>query len=137
MSSVEAGAMSAVETGQMSAAEPRQMCSVARTDICLFSILNVQVSEVSLSQYHNVQVSDRRSGPTSAKNCPKWVQNGRQVLRIDPCESPSHFIASRTGFAPKIRQNVAQTLDQPPPAAATCRGNVSSSVFFDRVNINC
>ena len=78
MSSVETGQMSAVETGQMSAAETGQMSSVARTDICLVSTHNVEVSEVSivsmfqsqksqLSQYHNVQVSDRRSGPKSTK----------------------------------------------------------------------
>ena len=40
--------MSAVETGQMSAAETGQMSSVARTDICLASTHNVDVSEVSI-----------------------------------------------------------------------------------------
>ena len=39
--------MSAVVTGQMSAAETGQMSSVARTDICLVSTHNVDVSEVS------------------------------------------------------------------------------------------
>ena len=47
MCSVETGQMSAVETGQMSAAETGQMSPVARTDTCLVSILNVEVSEVS------------------------------------------------------------------------------------------
>ena len=47
MSSVETGQMSAVETGQMSAAETGQMFSVARTDTCLVSTHNVDVSEVS------------------------------------------------------------------------------------------
>ena len=56
MSAVEAGQMSAVETGQMSAVATRQMSaaetgkisSVARTDICLVSIHNVDVPEVSI-----------------------------------------------------------------------------------------
>ena len=36
-----------VETGQMSSDETRQMSSVARTDICLVSVHNVEVSDVS------------------------------------------------------------------------------------------
>ena len=78
MSAVETGQMSAAETGQMSVVEKRQMSSVARTDICLGSTHIVAVSEVStlpvlksqksqLWQCHNVQVSDRRSGPKSTK----------------------------------------------------------------------
>ena len=74
MSAAETGQMSAVETGQMSSDETRQMSSVARTDICLVSTQNVDVSEVStvpmlksqksqLWQHHNAQVSDKRSGP--------------------------------------------------------------------------
>ena len=55
MSSVETGQLSAVETGQMSAAEKgqmsvvetRQMSSVARSDICLVSTHNVEVSDKS------------------------------------------------------------------------------------------
>ena len=47
MSAVETGQMSSAETGQMSAVETQQMSSVARTDICLVSTHNVQVSEVS------------------------------------------------------------------------------------------
>ena len=39
--------MSAVEIGQMSAAETGQMSSVARTEICLVSVHNVEVSEVA------------------------------------------------------------------------------------------
>ena len=74
---------------------------------------NVQVSEVSI-----VQVADRRSGPKIDENGPKWVENGRQVLRIDARASPGHFLASGTGPAAQNRQNIAQTLDQPPPAAA-------------------
>ena len=78
MSVVETGQMSAAETGQMSSVETRQMSSVARTDICLASTHNVEVSGVStvptlkfhksqLWQCHKVQVSYRRSGPKSAK----------------------------------------------------------------------
>ena len=40
--------MSAVETRQMSAVDTRQMSSVARTDICLVSTHNVDVSELSI-----------------------------------------------------------------------------------------
>ena len=49
MSSVETGQMSAVETGQMSSAETGQMSSVAKTEICLVSTHNVDVSEVSIA----------------------------------------------------------------------------------------
>ena len=48
ISAVETGQMSAAETGQMSAVEIGQMSSVARTDICLVSTHNVDVSEVSI-----------------------------------------------------------------------------------------
>ena len=41
------GQIPAAETGQMSAVETRQMSSAARTDICLVSTHNVEVSEVS------------------------------------------------------------------------------------------
>ena len=69
MSAVETGQMSAAETGQMSAVETRQMSSVARTDNCLVSTHNVDVSEVSivsmfksqksqLWQCQNVQVAE-------------------------------------------------------------------------------
>ena len=79
----------------MSAAETGQMSSVARTDICVVSTHNVEVSEVStvamfksqksqLWQCHNVQVSevstvqvaDRRSGPKSAK----MARNGSRMV---------------------------------------------------------
>ena len=63
MSAVETGQMSAAETGQMSAVETRQMSSVARADICL--VLT-----------DNVQVSDRRSGPKSAK----MARNGSRMV---------------------------------------------------------
>ena len=103
MSAVETGQMSAAETGQMSAVETRQMSSVARADICLVPTHNVQVSDVSIvampqcsmirnlncgsitmckskkSQFwqcHNVQVSDGRSGPKSAK----MARNGARMV---------------------------------------------------------
>ena len=93
MSVVETGQMSAAETGQMSAVETRQMSCAARADISVVSTHIVEVSEVStvpilksqksqLSQYHNVQVSNRRSGPKSAK----MVRNGsRMVARLQEC----------------------------------------------------
>ena len=71
----------------MSAVETRQISSVARTDISVASTHNVEVSEVStvpmlksqksqLSQYYNVQVSDRRSGPKSMN----MVRNGSRMV---------------------------------------------------------
>ena len=48
MSFVETGQISAAETRQVSAAETGQISSVfTRTDICLASTHNVEVSEVS------------------------------------------------------------------------------------------
>ena len=87
MSAVETGQMPAAETGQMSAVETRQMSPVARTDICLVSAHIVEVSEVStvpmlmsqksqLWQCHNVQVSDRWSGPKSTK----MARNGSRMV---------------------------------------------------------
>ena len=78
MSSVETGQMSAAETGQMSAVETRQMSSVAR--IVFLSQHTMLMSQKSqLWQCHNVQVSDRRSGPKSMK----MVRNGsRMVARL-------------------------------------------------------
>ena len=130
MSAVEAGQMSAAETGQMSADETRQMSSVARTDICLVSAHNVEVSEVStvpmlksqksqLWQCHSVQVSDRRSGPKSAKSSemdPEWSP-GREN-RSPGMPRPFSRLWHRS--AAQNRQNISQTPDQPPPAAATC-----------------
>ena len=68
--------MSAVDTGHM--------VSFARTDICVASTHYVEVSEVStvplfksqLSQYHNVEVSGRRSGLKSAK----MARNGSRMV---------------------------------------------------------
>ena len=57
MSSVETGQMSAVETGQMAAAETGQISCVPRTDICLVSTHNVEVSEVSTVPMLNSQKS--------------------------------------------------------------------------------
>ena len=48
MSSVQTGEMSGAETLQMSAAETGQMSSFGRTDICLLSLHNDDVSEVSI-----------------------------------------------------------------------------------------
>ena len=36
------------------------------------------------------------------ENAPKWVQNGRQVLRIDPRACRGHFLASGTGPAAQV-----------------------------------
>ena len=66
MSSVETGQMSAVETGQMSAAETGQM------------------SAVETRQMLKSQTRGRAQNP---KNGLKWVENGRQVLRIGRHES--------------------------------------------------
>ena len=118
MSAVETGQMSAAETGQMSAVETRHMSSVGKTHICLVSTHTAGVSEVS-----TVQVSDRRPGPKSTKMV-RRVQNRRQVLRIHPRACRGHFLASGTGPAAQNPQNVAQTPDQPPPAAAMLMANL-------------
>ena len=70
MSAVETGQMSAAETGQMSAVETRQ-------------ILNPQI----------------RGPAQNYQNGSKWVQNGRQVLRIGPHESHGHSGAFGIGPA--------------------------------------
>ena len=87
MSAVKTGQMSAAETGQMSAVETRQISSVARKDIWLVPTQYVEVSEVStvpmlesptsqLWQCHDLQVSDKRSGPKSAK----MARNGSRMV---------------------------------------------------------
>ena len=78
MSSVETGQMSAVETGQMSAAETGQM------------------SAVETRQMLKSQIRGRAQ---NHQNGLKWVQNGRQVLRIGPHESHGRSGASGTGPA--------------------------------------
>ena len=52
------------------------------------------------------------------ENGPKWVQNGRQILRIDPQACRGHFLASGTGPAAQNRHNISLSPDQLPPAAA-------------------
>ena len=110
------GQMHAVETGQMSAAETGQMSSAA--DIRLVSIHNVEVSEVStvpISQCSSLRKSVR---PQIIKNGSKWVQNGRQDLRIGPRACHGHFLASGTGPAaknpPKYRPNSRSTAPRRP-----------------------
>ena len=96
------------------------VCRVLSEDICPVSTANVssdrllqaQTSVLSkhtmlmsqksqLWQYHNAQVSERRSGLKSAANVPKWVQNGRQDSRIQPNESYGHFRPFGTSPAAK------------------------------------
>ena len=109
------------------------MSILATEDICVVSTHSVEVSEVSsgpMSQCSslrslncgNVTMFKSQIGDLAliGENGPKWVQNGRQVLRIDPRASPGHFLASRTGPTAQIHENISQTPDQPPPAAATC-----------------
>ena len=101
MSAAETGQLSAVETGQMSAAETRHMSSAARADICLVSTHNIDVSEISIvaiSQCSSLRKSVR---PQIDENGPKWLQNGRQVVRIDPPACRGHFQASGTTPAAK------------------------------------
>ena len=92
--SSEIGQMFAVETRRISAAEIGQMSAVKTRQM-----LKCQIWGLALNH----------------QNGPKWFQNGRQVMRIGHCESPGHFLASRTGPAGPNRKNIAQTLDQPPP----------------------
>ena len=81
MSSVETGQMSAVETGQMSAAETGQM------------------SAVETRQMLKSQIRGRAQ---NHQNGPKWVENGRQVLRIGRHESHGSSGAFGTGLAHSI-----------------------------------
>ena len=81
MSSVETGEMSAVETGQMSAAEAGQMSAV-------------ETRQMSKSQI--------RGRAQNHKNDPKWVENGRQVLRIGSDASHGRSQASGTGPVAQI-----------------------------------
>ena len=46
-------------------------------------------------------------------------------MRIGPRESPGHFLASGMGPAAEIHQEIPQTPDQPPPAAAMLGGQAS------------
>ena len=123
VSAVETGQMSGAETGQMSAVETRQMSSVARTDICLVSTHNVEVSEVStvpmlksqkspLSQDHNVEVSEvtivamSQCSSLRSLNCGNVTMfKCRQDVRIDPPACRGHFQASVTS---PTTQNLAK-----------------------------
>ena len=95
----------------------REICR-PHTQICLVS--TCQRSQ--LCQQHNVQVSESRSGPKASK----MVRNGcRMVARASGPENrpPGHAAAIFSPLGPvprpKTFQNIAQTPDQPPPAAAT------------------
>ena len=52
------------------------------------------------------------------ENGPKWVQNGRQVLRIDPRACRGHCLASGTGPAAQVDPKSAQV--GPESAQDTC-----------------
>ena len=103
MSAVETRQMSAAGTRQMSATEARQMSTIATSVLSqqqtsVLSQHTMLMSQKSqLWQCHNVQVSDRRSGPKSAK----MGRNG-QDLRIDPLACRGHFQASGTSPAAQI-----------------------------------
>ena len=73
-------------------------------NICLVTTLNVDVSEVSIvamSQCSSLRKSVR---PQIDENDPKWVQNGRQDLRIGPQACRGHFLAFGTGPAGRRRR---------------------------------
>ena len=75
MSTAETGQMSAAETGQMSAVETGQMSSdETRSVLSQHTMLMSQKSQ--LWQYHNVQDSDKRSGPKSTK----MARNGSRMV---------------------------------------------------------
>ena len=44
------------------------------------------------------------------ENGPKWVQNGRQAMRIDPWACRGHFLASGTGPAAQNHQFVGKPM---------------------------
>ena len=50
----------------------------------------------------NVEVSDKGGPAPNLKNGPKWVEGGRQVLRIGPRESHGSSGAFGTGLAHSI-----------------------------------
>ena len=62
--------------------------------------------------------SQKRGRAQNHQNGLKWVQNGRQVLRIGPLASPGHFLASGTGPAaqnlPKQAQKPRSARSRPP-----------------------
>ena len=99
MSSVETRQMSAVETGQMFAAETGHM------------------SAVQTRQMLKSQIGPIRGWAQNHQNGLKWVQNGRQTLRIGPHESYGRSGAFRTS-------PVAQTLPKPSrnPRSASSQG---------------
>ena len=94
MSSVETGQMSAVETGQMSAAETGQM------------------SAVETRQMLKSQIRGRAQ---NHQNGPKWVENGRQVLRIGPQASHGRSQAFGTGPAAENLALNPKSLHGTPP----------------------
>ena len=94
MSSVETGQMSAVETGQMSAAETGQM------------------SAVETRQMLKSQIRGRAQ---NHQNGPKWVENGRRVLRIGPQASHDRSQAFGTGPAAKNPAPDPKSLHGTPP----------------------
>ena len=91
-------------------AVPNRNLSVPNRDLPCLNMS--EVSTVAISHCSSLRKSVR---PQIDENGPKWVQNGRQVLRIGPPASPGHFLASGTGPAAQNHQNVSQTPDQPPP----------------------
>ena len=94
MSSVETGQMSAVETGQMSAAETGQMSAV---------------------ETRQMLKSQMKGQAQSHRNGLKWVENGRQALRIDPQASHGRSEAFGTGPAAKTLAPDPKSLHGPPP----------------------
>ena len=105
--------------------QEQTMSSVTRTGICLVSTHNVDVSEVSIVAMSQCSSLRWSVWPQIGENAPKWVQNGRQVMRLDPWACRGHFLASWTGPVPPNRQNIVQTPDQPPPAAGMLHQRVT------------
>ena len=140
MSAVETGQMSAAETGQMSAVETRQMSSVARTDICLVSTHNVEVSEVCTvpmfksQKYALCQCSSLRSLncgnvtmfksqigglALNPRNCFKMGPEWSPGPENRPPSMPRHILASGTGPAAQVDPKSARV--GPESAQDTCR----------------
>ena len=98
--------------------------SVARTDICPVSTHNVEVSKglncsnitmlksqkSQLSQYLNVQVSDSRSGPKSAK----MARNGSRIVARTQEAIPRHAAAISKPLGPVPRPKSAKKVKKWP-----------------------
>ena len=83
------------------------ICPVSTADICPVSTEDIY--PVSTEDIHPVSAEDflfkaqKRGLALNGENGPKWVQNGRQVLRIHPNES--HRASEASATSPAAQNN--------------------------------